>query len=265
MPYFFNYIIFVNMFLRRYKPTSAGSRNKLLFPFSNLHRARFKPLISYLTSNGGRNSTGQITVRHKSLFHRHLTPQIDYHQNTFLCPFRLIGYFPSKKTTNLPGLIQYCNGAYSYVLTHNDCEINKIMSFDDLFIGANCRGLRLPLRLVPAGQTCFNAELKPGSGGKLARAGGTYLRIESVTHSSKTLVRLPSKKCVYLNSECLVTVGRSSNIFNRFQSYSKAGYSRYLGIRPTVRGEAMNPVDHPHGGQTRGGVPRRTPWGYHIK
>lgn len=254
------------MFLKHYKPTSAGSRNKYLLPYKNLHLFKFKPLLHYCHTNGGRNSSGRITIRHRGKLSRHSVPQIDYLQNKFSVPYQLVGYSFSKKTTNIVGLIRYLNGAYSYVLTADNTTVGSLCDFKDYFFGKSSLGLRLPISLLKLRLSiCFNVELRPGSGGKFARAGGTYARILPSNFVNKSLVELPSKKKIIISNDCLVTIGRSSNIFNRLQTFSKAGSSRYRGIRPTVRGEAMNAVDHPHGGRTKGGVPRRTPWGRNIK
>lgn len=204
------------MILKRFKPTSAGSRNKYLLPYHDLKLFNFKPLINYQIVNGGRDNHGRITIRHKGKLSRHFTPLVDYHQTKFLLPYEIVGYKCSKQSTNLIGLIRYINGAFSYILTADETNLGYICNFSDFFVKKTVPGLRVPIGLLKNRFIkFFNVELRPGSGGKIARSGGTSVKILTSPLKKKTLIQLPSKETKIIDNACLVTLGRSSNIFNK--------------------------------------------------
>jgi len=173
--------------------------------------------------------------------------------------------FDNYRTGHL-GVLYYKNGAYSYILLSEDTQLNSVIK-----TAYSCNSVvrnlswRVPLMSLPTKTIINSIEVNPGQGGKLVRAAGAGAKIIKKLENGLVLVQLPSKKMVKINSRVFVTIGRVSNSWHKFEVYSKAGYSYILNKKPTVRGEAMNAVDHPHGGRTKGGIPRKNPWGKIIK
>ena len=213
----------------------------------------------------GRNNYGRITVRHMGGGHKRLYRVVDFKRNKFGVEgivFR-IEYDPNR--SSLVALINYCDDSKGYILAPSELKIgDKIISGNGVDIKV---GNAMPLSLIPVGTFIHNIELKCGKGGQIARSAGTYAQIIG-KEDNRVLVRLRSKVVYMINSKCLATIGIVSNANHRNRSIGKAGRSRWLGIRPSVRGVAMNPVDHPHGGgegKSSGGRHPVTPWGVPTK
>lgn len=252
------------MILKKYKPLNSSLRFRVNINKKTLNLRKFKRLVFKKKNNSGRNNFGQITVRHKGGGLFNLRRYVDF--------FRLqkvegnfIGYDIDKKYSTFLALIKYKNGSIVYNLAANDLIINQRVTtiFD---INIQQKGITKPLGWIKNGLNIFNLELKPLSGGKLIRSAGTFGKILGLSkNTGDILIKLPSKKRVLFSKYCLATIGRSSNVLNFLKVLGKAGISRFYNIRPSVRGETMNPIDHPNGGRTRGGKPRKNPWGRIIK
>ena len=251
------------MGIKIYKPYTATSRNRSVLDFSSL--SKIKPEKSLLISNHrakGRNNQGRITTRHKGGGHKRRYRLIDFKRNKYNIEGKVssIEYDPNRNT--FISLIQYNDGEKRYILYPEKLKIGDIV-----FSGKNAEikiGNSLSLENIPLGTDIHNVELIPGKGGQLIRAAGTSAKILA-KENNFVVLRLSSKEIRIFKKECFATIGKLSNsdIYNG--RLGKAGRNRWLGIRPTVRGSVMNPVDHPHGGgegRCPIGKPRPlTPWG----
>jgi large subunit ribosomal protein L2 len=251
------------MGIKIYKPYTATSRNRSVLDFSSL--SKIKPEKSLLISNHrakGRNNQGRITTRHKGGGHKRRYRLIDFKRNKYNIEGKVssIEYDPNRNT--FISLIQYNDGEKRYILYPEKLKIGDIV-----FSGKNAEikiGNSLSLENIPLGTDIHNVELIPGKGGQLIRAAGTSAKILA-KENNFVVLRLSSKEIRIFKKECFATIGKLSNsdIYN--VRLGKAGRNRWLGIRPTVRGSVMNPVDHPHGGgegRCPIGKPRPlTPWG----
>ncbi|WP_323847881.1 MAG: 50S ribosomal protein L2 [Phytoplasma sp.] len=251
------------MAIKKYKPTSNGSRNMRLQDFRELTTSKpEKSLLVAQKSTGGRNNQGKITVRHRGGGVKQQYRLIDFKRNKYDIPGTLstIEYDPNRNC-NI-SLVKYMDGEKRYILTPKDVKVgDKIYSGDKADIRV---GNSLPLKNIPEGFSVHNIELKPGKGGQLARSAGTSAQI--VKKESKYVVlNLSSGQIRKVLAECRATIGIIGNEFYKLIRNGKAGRTRYLSIRPTVRGSAMNPNDHPHGGgEGRAPIGRKapmTPWG----
>jgi large subunit ribosomal protein L2 len=251
------------MGIKIYKPYTPGTRNKSVLDFSSLSKK--EPEKSLTISNHrarGRNNKGRITIRHKGGGHKRLYRLIDFKRNKYDIEGKVsaIEYDPNRNA-NI-ALINYQDGEKRYILHPENLKIG-----DSIMAGKNAPatvGNALPLDKIPLGTEIHNIELIPGKGGQLVRAAGTCARILA-KENNFVVLRLSSKEIRLFKKECLATVGRISNSDFYNVVLGKAGRSRWLGIRPSVRGSVMNPVDHPHGGgegRCPIGKPRPlTPWG----
>jgi large subunit ribosomal protein L2 len=251
------------MGIKIYKPYTATSRNRSVLDFSSL--SKIKPEKSLLISNHrakGRNNKGRITTRHKGGGHKRRYRLIDFKRNKYNIEGKVssIEYDPNRNT--FISLIQYNDGEKRYILYPEKLKIGDIV-----FSGKTAEikiGNSLSLENIPLGTDVHNVELIPGKGGQLIRAAGTSAKILA-KENNFVVLRLSSKEIRIFKKECFATIGKLSNsdIYN--VRLGKAGRNRWLGIRPTVRGSVMNPVDHPHGGgegRCPIGKPRPlTPWG----
>lgn len=250
------------MLLKKCKPINSSLRFRYIVNKKLLNLKKFKNLCFKKKNNSGRNNFGHITVRHKGNGLFNLRRSVNF--------FRLnktngtfISYDIDKKYTSFLGLIKYENGTINYILAPNDVIINQLIKTTFITKKINI-GFNSPIGWMKPGTLIFNLENKPNFGGQLIRAAGTYGRI--LNHYPENVsIKLPSKQIKYMSPYCIATIGRTSNIFHFLKILGKAGISRFFNIRPTVRGETMNPIDHPNGGRTRGGKPRRNPWGKIIK
>lgn len=251
------------MAIKVYKPYTASMRNRSVLDFSNLSKVKpEKSLIGRNHRAKGRNNNGRITTRHKGGGHKRLYRLIDFKRNKYDIEAKVITIeYDPNRNANI-ALVNYIDGEKRYILHPENLKIG-----DSIYSGKKCEpkiGNTLPLENIPLGLDVHNVELFPGKGGQVIRSAGSSAKILA-KENNYVVLRLPSKEIRLFKKECLATVGKISNsdIYNIV--LGKAGRKRWLGIRPTVRGSVMNPVDHPHGGgegRCPIGKPRPlTPWG----
>ena len=247
-------------FLQAFTP---GTRNRSVSDFSEITNSKpEKSLSSRLPRSSGRNNRGVITVRHRGGGHKRLYREIDFRRDKIGIPARVstIEYDPNRNARI--ALLRYEDGEKRYILQPRGLIVGEIIMSDinAPILNGNC----LPLRNIPLGAEVHNVEFQPGSGGQLARAAGTLVEVLAKEGNFVT-VRLPSKEIRLVSKHCWATIGQVGNIEAYNLTIGKAGRTRWLGKRPTVRGSAMNPVDHPHGGgEGRCPIGRSrpvTPWG----
>jgi large subunit ribosomal protein L2 len=247
------------MGLRQLKPVSAGTRFRAVSDFSELTRDKpEKSLTEPLKKTGGRDNHGHISMRRRGGGHKRKYRVIDFKRNKFGVPavVESIEYDPNRSARI--ALVRYEDGEMRYVIHPRGLSVGDTIVSGP---GSDVRlGNALPLREVPLGTDVHNVELQPGHGGKMARAAGTSLEVVAKEGDYVTL-RMASTEMRMIHGNCLATIGTVGHAEHELESYGKAGKSRWLGRRPKVRGEAMNPVDHPHGGRTRGGRNVVSPWG----
>lgn len=252
------------MAIRKYKPTSAGVRGMSVLSFEEITKNKKpeKSLLVDLKKSGGRNSYGRTTVRHRGGGAKRKYRIIDFKRDKDGIPATVasIEYDPNR-TANI-ALLHYADGEKRYILAPQGLKVGyKIESGEDADIMI---GNALKLKDIPVGTTIHNIELKPGKGGQLARTAGAEAQLMGKEGKFATL-RLPSGEFRLVHLECRATIGQVGNTTHELINIGKAGRSRHLGKRPHVRGSAMNPVDHPHGGgegRTPVGRPApSTPWG----
>jgi len=249
--------------LKVYRPTSPGRRGMSGATFEEITKSKpEKSLLSPLKKKGGRSNQGRITVRHRGSGAKRRLRLIDFKRDKFGIPGKVaaIEYDPNR--TAYIALIHYADGEKRYILAPLELKVgDTIMSGDDAEVKP---GNTLPLRLIPTGSQIHNIELERGKGGQLVRGAGTAAQL-MVKEDEYALVRLPSGEIRRIRSQCLATIGQVGNIDQRSIKLGKAGRKRWLGWRPTVRGSAMSPRDHPHGGgegRSPVGLPGpKTPWG----
>lgn len=254
------------MALRTFNPDTPGRRGLVQVNKSALWKGDpFKSLTSGLSKSGGRNNLGRITCWHKGGGHKRVYRLIDFKRNKvdMEATVERIEYDPNR--TAFIALIKYKDGQMSYILAPNGLKEKDIVvsgEKSDIKVGN-----ALPLSSIPLGTIIHNVELRPGKGGQIARSAGASVKIES-KDSGYVLVKMRSGEVRKILAECYATIGTVSNPDQQNIKQGKAGRNRWLGIRPTVRGVAMNPVDHPHGGgegKTSGGRHPVTPWGKSTK
>ncbi|HHO70286.1 MAG TPA: 50S ribosomal protein L2 [Halothiobacillus sp.] len=254
------------MALIKTKPTSAGRRAVIKIDRSDLHKgAPYAALLEKKSKSGGRNNAGRITVRHRGGGHKRHYRIIDFKRNKddVPCVVERLEYDPNR-SANI-ALVRYADGERRYILAPKGVKAG-----DRLQSGANAPirvGNALPLRNIPVGSIIHAVELQPGKGAQLARSAGTSAQLVAREGAYATL-RLRSGETRKVLSDCRATLGEVGNSEHNLRSLGKAGAKRWMGIRPTVRGVAMNPVDHPHGGgegRTSGGRHPVTPWGVPTK
>ena len=248
------------------KPTSPGRRHVIKVVHNDLHKgAPYAPLTAPKSKTGGRNNIGRITRRHAGGGHKQKYRIIDFKRNRDGIPAKVerLEYDPNRSA--LIALLLYADGVRTYIIAPNKVKAgDTLVSGDDAAIKVgNC----LPLRNVPLGSTVHCVELKPGKGAQVARSAGTSLQLVAREGAYATL-RLRSGEMRKVLSDCRAVLGEVSNSEHSLRQLGKAGAKRWRGVRPTVRGVAMNPVDHPHGGgegRTSGGSHPVSPWGMPTK
>ncbi len=254
------------MALKHYNPTSPGQRGLITVDRSALHKGKpVKKLIEGLSRTGGRNNSGHVTSWHKGGGHKRRYRLVDFKRNKFdvEATVERIEYDPNR--TAFIALITYEDGEQSYILAPQ-----RIGAGDKVIASSSADikpGNAMPLSAIPVGTIVHNVEMKVGKGGQLARSAGTYVQLIG-RDQSYSILRLASGEVRMVRSECMATVGAVSNSDQQNIKIGKAGRNRWLGKRPTVRGVAMNPIDHPHGGgegKTSGGRHPVTPWGKPTK
>ncbi len=233
--------------MKRYKPTTPSRRQT-----SSVEVRKFvtvseplKSLTRGFRRANGRNNTGRITTRHKGGGHKRLYREIDFVYNKLNVPFtvKTIEYDPNR--SGFIGLVAYKDGERRYVLLHKSAKVGEVYIVSET--APLTAGNRLPLKNIPVGTFVYNVELKPRGGAKIARSGGNYVEV-SAKDGGYVDLKMPSSEIRKVLETAWASIGEVSNDENRLTNLGKAGRSRWLGIRPTVRGTAMNPVDHPHGG-----------------
>ena len=249
--------------LRKVKPTSPGRRAVVLGTFDDITRkSPEKSLLAPIKKTGGRNAQGRMTVRHRGGGAKRRYRLIDFKRNKLGIPGKVVSieYDPNRNARI--ALIQYADGEKRYNLAPQGLHVGaNIESGPDSQISV---GNALPLRAIPSGSPVHNIEMHPGRGGQLARGAGTSAQVLA-REESHVLLRMPSGEVRRLNPECMATIGEVSNPDHKNIKLGKAGKNRHLGRRPQVRGSAMSPRDHPHGGgegRSGIGIPGpKTPWG----
>ena len=254
------------MALKTFKPTTPSRRGLVLVDRSTLWKGNpVKALTEGVKRSGGRNSHGRMTVRHRGGGHKRRYRVIDFKRRKFGVPATVerLEYDPNR--TAFIALIRYDDGELSYILAPQRLKAgDKVISGDKVDIQP---GNAMALRSVPVGTVIHNVEMKPGKGGQIARSAGTYAQLIG-KDAGNALLRLSSGEVRMVTEQCMATVGAVSNPDQKNINLGKAGRKRWLGRRPTVRGVAMNPVDHPHGGgegRSSGGRHPVTPWGKPTK
>jgi len=254
------------MALIKCKPTSPGRRHLVKVVNNELHKGKpFAALLAKKSKSGGRNNTGRITVRHIGGGHKQHYRIVDFLRNKDGIPAKVerLEYDPNR-TANI-ALVLYADGERRYILAAKGMHAgDKIQSGVDAEIKI---GNTLPLRNMPIGSVVHAVEMKPGKGAQIARSAGTYVQVVARDGEYATL-RLRSGEMRKVLVDCRATLGEVGNAEHMLRQLGKAGANRWRGIRPTVRGVAMNPVDHPHGGgegRTSGGRHPVSPWGQPTK
>jgi len=254
------------MALKQYNPKTPGMRQLVLVDRSDLHKGRpVKTLTEGLTKKGGRNNHGRITARRRGGGHKRLYRVVDFKRRKFdvTGTIERLEYDPNR--TAFIALVKYDDGELAYILAPQ-----RLRAGDQIVAGQRVDvkpGNAMPLNSIPVGTIIHNVEMKPGRGGQIARSAGTYVQLVG-RDQGYAQIKLSSGELRMVRGECMATIGAVSNPDQANISLSKAGRNRWLGKRPAVRGVAMNPVDHPHGGgegRTSGGRHPVTPWGKPTK
>ncbi|MBC2721282.1 50S ribosomal protein L2 [Desulfosporosinus sp.] len=250
------------MAIKTFKPTSPSRRNMTVSTFEELTRTEpERSLVKSLTKKAGRNNDGRLSVRHKGGGHKRKYRVIDFKRNKDGIPARVasIEYDPNR-SANI-ALLYYQDGLKTYILAPNGLQVDQmVVSGPDADIKV---GNALPLQNIPVGTLLHNIEMKPGKGAQMVRSAGGSAQLMAKEGSYATL-RLPSGEMRMIRIECRATIGEVGNLDHENINIGKAGRSRWMGVRPTVRGSVMNPCDHPHGGgEGRNSIGRNpvTPWG----
>jgi len=254
------------MALKHFNPTSPGRRALILVDRSELHKGGpVKSLVQGLTKSGGRSSNGRITVRFRGGGAKRLYRLVDFKRRKFDVPavIQRIEYDPNR--TAFIALIKYADGELSYILAPQRVKAgDEIIASEKVDVKP---GNASPLRSMPVGTIIHNVELKPLKGGQIARSAGAYAQLVG-RDGGYAQIRLNSGELRMVQDTCMATVGAVSNQDHMNENLGKAGRVRHMGFRPHVRGVAMNPIDHPHGGgegRTSGGRNPVTPWGKDTK
>jgi large subunit ribosomal protein L2 len=254
------------MAIRKLKPVTPTQRFRTVADFAEITRDKpEKSLLEPLPRTGGRNNFGRITCRHRGGGHKRQYRKIDFKRNKHEVPAKVfsIEYDPNRSARIC--LLHYLDGEKRYILWPKGLEVGaEIVAGPDASFNT---GNALPLERIPLGTMVHNIELNLGKGGQLARSAGSFAQVMAKEGEYVTL-RLPSGEVRMVHKRCYATIGEVGNAEHENVVSGKAGRSRWLGIRPTVRGVAMNPVDHPHGGgegRTSGGRHPVTPWGQPTK
>ncbi|MDB5225719.1 MAG: Translation protein SH3-like protein [Candidatus Adlerbacteria bacterium] len=249
--------------MKSYKPYTKSRRHMTTVTFKGKLTASepHKALTKGGKRDVGRNNAGRISVRHKGGGHKRLFRDIDFGYNKHIpAKIETVEYDPNR--SGFIGLVLYPDGERRYILLPKSVAVGQTIDTSETALAAP--GNRMPLKNVPIGSFIYNVEIKPGNGGKLGRAAGTYIELIARDQGYADL-KMPSSEVRKVLDTCWATIGEVSNDEHHLRTIGKAGRSRWMGIRPTVRGTAMNPVDHPHGGgegrQGRGLKRAKSLWG----
>jgi len=255
------------MGIKNFRPTTPGQRQKTGLDFKELTASEpYKPLLQPLKKSGGRNSKGQISVRFRGGGHKRKYRVIDFKRNKYDVPGQVetIEYDPNR--SSFISLIKYADGERRYILTPLNLKVG------DTIVSANkmvdiLPGNAMPIKFIPLGTVVHNIELRKDKGGQIARGAGSGAQILA-KEGSYAQLRMPSSEIRKIHVDCRATVGQVGNMDHQNVSVGKAGRNRWKGKRPHVRGTAMNPIDHPHGGgegKAKGGRNPVSPWGQPTK
>jgi large subunit ribosomal protein L2 len=251
------------MALRTFRPVTPTLRGTVLVDKSALFKGPpLKALTEGLRQSGGRNNGGRITSRHRGGGNKRRYRLIDFKRRKWDMPAEVerLEYDPNRSA--FIALVKYEDGEQAYILAPQRLAVG-----DTVVAGARVDvkpGNAMPLSAIPVGTIVHNVELKPGKGGQIARAAGTFVQLVG-RDQGYALLKLTSGEQRMVRADCMATVGAVSNPDHVNEKIGKAGRNRWKGKKPQTRGEAMNPVDHPHGGRTRGGRHPQTPWGKPTK
>jgi large subunit ribosomal protein L2 len=248
--------------VKKYKPTSPGRRDMSVSTFSEITRSKpEKSLLRPLSKKAGRNNQGRITQRHQGGGHKRQYRLIDFKRNKHDVPANVVSIEYDPNRSARIALLQYADGEKRYIIAPAGLKVG-----DTLMSGPNADvrvGNALPLANIPLGSYIHNIELQPGRGGVLVRSAGNQAQLVA-REGDYASIRMPSGEMRLINTKCMGTLGQVGNVEHSLVTIGKAGRSRHLGKRPSVRGSVMNPADHPHGGGEGrapiGGQPQ-TPWG----
>ncbi|PYP68952.1 MAG: 50S ribosomal protein L2 [Gemmatimonadetes bacterium] len=245
--------------IRQFRPITSSSRFRSVADFSEITRTEpEKSLVEPLKKSGGRDNHGHIAMRRRGGGHKRKYRIIDFRRDKFgiAATVKEIEYDPNRSARI--ALVEYADGERRYILHPKGLKVGDSVTAGP---GSDIRtGNTMPLAEVPLGTSVHNIELKIGKGGQLCRAAGMAAQVVAKEGDYVT-VRMPSTEMRMIHGRCLATIGVVGNEEHELLSWGKAGKARWMGRRPRVRGEVMNPVDHPHGGRTRGGRNVVSPWG----
>lgn len=251
------------MAVKKYKPITPGRRFMTALSFKDISKKEpEKSLLAKKAKSGGRNANGRITVRHKGGGSKRKYRIIDFKRDKDGIPAKVVAIeYDPNRTANI-ALLYYKDGEKRYILAPQDIKVGDIVESGEK---ADIKpGNALILANIPTGSLVHNIEMKPGKGGQLVRSAGAYAQLMA-KEGDYAQIRLPSGEVRMINLKCKASIGQIGNIEHENISIGKAGRSRWMGIKPTVRGSAMNPVDHPHGGgEGKSPIGRPTPvtpWG----
>ena len=247
------------MGIRQFKPVTASSRFRSVSDFDTITRSTpEKSLTEPLKKSGGRDNHGHIAMRRRGGGHKRKYRVIDFKRNKHGVPATVthIEYDPNRSARI--ALVTYADGELRYIIHPKGLVVGDTVTSGP---GSDVRtGNAMPLKEVPLGTSVHNVEITPGKGGQMARSAGTSVQVVAKEGEYVTL-RMASSEMRLIHGRCLATIGEVGNSEHELKSAGKAGATRWAGRRPKVRGEVMNPVDHPHGGRTRGGRNVVSPWG----
>ncbi|PPR31707.1 MAG: 50S ribosomal protein L2 [Alphaproteobacteria bacterium MarineAlpha6_Bin6] len=252
--------------MKNFKPYTQTRRHAVLINRENLWKGSSeKSLTKKYTAKAGRNNSGRITSRHRGGGHKKKFRIIDFKRQKFDIPATVIRIEYDPIRTAHIALIEYEDKTKSYIIAPDKLKIgDKVQSGEKVDIRT---GNSLPLKNIPVGTVLHNIEMKPGKGAQIARSAGSSVNLLAID-SGKAIIKLNSGEIKNVNENCFATIGTVSNLENKNIKIGSAGRKRWLGFRPKVRGVAMNPIDHPHGGgegRTSGGRHPSTPWGKPTK
>jgi len=254
------------MGIRKFKPTTPTLRFKAISDFSEITSEKpKKSLLLPLAKNGGRNNSGRVTIRHRGGGHKRRYRLVDFRRDKGGVPGKVesIEYDPNRSARI--ALVLYADGERRYILAPHGVKVGDAVQ--DGPASEIREGNALPIRRIPLGSEIHNIEMRPGKGGQIARSAGAFAQVLA-KEGSYAVLRLPSGEIRKVHIDCVATLGQVGNLDHENQQSGKAGRSRWLGKRPKVRGVAMNPIDHPHGGgegKSSGGRHPVTPWGVPTK
>ena len=250
------------MALKTFKPTSEGRRHLVIVDRKELYKGKpVKKLTEGLTKSGGRNNLGRVTAFRTGGGHKRTYRIVDFKRRTWNVPATVLRLEYDPNRTAFLALIEYQGGELAYILAPQRLAVgDTVVAGEKVDVKP---GNAMPLKAIPVGTIIHTVEMKPGKGGQIARAAGCYAQLVG-RDTGYAQIRLMSGELRMVPDSCIASIGAVSNPDNMNENWGKAGRSRWLGVRPSVRGVAMNPVDHPMGGgegRTSGGRHPTTPWG----